>query len=102
MSRSPLIAAVIEAATSGIEVPAATIVRPITMSLTPSDLAIAIDAVTSHCEPNTSAARPAAISATCAGQVASQAPACAGRTSAAYSSFAAWVSRRDWTTRNTV
>jgi hypothetical protein len=47
MSRSPLTAAITEVATSGIEVPAATMVRPITTSLTPSALA------------NTTAAAPA-------------------------------------------
>ena len=102
MSRSPFSAAARLVATSGMLVPAATMVRPMTRSLTPSALAKFTEACTRKSEPNTSAARPAPISASCTTSRSSQAPASAGLTSAAYSSCAACVSRRDWTTRNTV
>ena len=68
MSRSPRTAAVTEVATSGIDVPAAMIVRPMTRSLTPSARANATAASTSQFEPSTSSASPATISSTCTAQ----------------------------------
>ena len=57
-----LMAAVMLVATSGMLVPAATMVKPMIRSLTPMALAKFTDACTRYSEPNTSAARPAAIS----------------------------------------
>ena len=74
MSRSPRIAAMIEVATSGIDVPAAMMVRPITRSLTPRARAKATAESTSQSEPSTSSPRPATISSTCTAQWLSQAP----------------------------
>jgi hypothetical protein len=61
MSRSPFSAAVTEVATSGIEVPMATMVRPITTSLTPSALAKRHRGSHQPSEPPTSSARPPTI-----------------------------------------
>ena len=74
ISRSPLRAAAIEVATSGMEVPAATMVSAITTSLTPSALAKTTAALTSQSEPSTKNTKPTNISANCAGSLASQAP----------------------------
>ena len=62
-----------EVATSASMMPAATMVRPITRSLTPSDWAKKTTADTSQSEPSTSSASPAAMSASCTGRRASQA-----------------------------
>ncbi len=59
MSRSPRTVAMMDVATSGNDVPPATIVRPITNSLTPSSRAISMDALTSQRAPRTSRPRPA-------------------------------------------
>ena len=100
MSRSPFSAAVTEVATSGIEVPAATMVSAITSSLTPAARAKATAASTSHFAPNTSSARPARTSSTWTDQCRSQAR--PGGNACAYSSRVAAVSRRDCTMRNAV
>ena len=67
ISRSPRRAAITDVATSGSEVPAATMVRPITSGLTPSIVAKVVAASTSQREPSTSIARPTTISASCTG-----------------------------------
>ena len=102
MSRSPLMAAAIEVATSGSEVPAATMVSPITRSLTPSALANVTAASTSHCDPSTRAARPASTSPSCTSGERSQVAVAAGPNASVYSSCAARVWRRDCTTRKMV
>jgi len=58
MSLSPRIAATIEVATSGSDVPTETIVRPMISSLNPAALAIVAEADTSQRAPNISNARP--------------------------------------------
>jgi hypothetical protein len=93
-----------EAATSGIEVPAATMVRPITRSLTPMALAKATAAVTSHSEPSTRASRPAGDQAqlhrpSLLSQSPGRRPGLGGRI---HPGAAAAVSRRDCTIRKTV
>jgi hypothetical protein len=73
MSRSPLMAAMMEVATSGMEVPAATMVRPITRSLTPSDLGEgAPPPPPASLSPAPAGARPTAISSSCTGSGLSQ------------------------------
>lgn len=72
MSRSPRSVAITEVATSGIEVPAATMVRPITRSLTPSAFAKLTAAATSQSAPNTSSASPPPTSSSCTAQWLSQ------------------------------
>jgi hypothetical protein len=62
MSRSPRSVAMSEVATSGREVPAATMVRPITISLRPRTLAKAHRGITSQLAPSTSSTSPPAIS----------------------------------------
>jgi len=61
MSRCPFTAAATDAATSGSEVPAATIVRPMTSSDTPSSLAMSVAAPTNQRDPMTRATRPTTI-----------------------------------------
>jgi len=63
MSRSPLRLAMIDAATSGSDVPAATIVRPMTTTLTPIVRANWTAAETIACEPATSSTSPTPINA---------------------------------------
>src|SRR5690606_34926388 len=58
ISRCPLILATTEVTTSGSEVPAATMVNPITASLTPQAVAISTALCTSQRAPHTSNARP--------------------------------------------
>ena len=62
ISRCLRTAAMIEVATSGIEVPADTMVRAITKSLTPIALAKLVAASTSQLEPSTKKTRPTPIS----------------------------------------
>ena len=100
MSRSPRSAASTEVATSGSDVPAAMIVRPMIRSLTPSARANATELLTSHSEPSTSRPRPAAISSSCTDQWRSQA-ARRGMDSS-YSCCVRRVSARAWRTRNTM
>ncbi len=59
MSRSPRMLATTDVATSGSDVPAATIVRPMMRSLTPSVRASVTAPSTSHCAPHTSNPSPA-------------------------------------------
>ena len=90
----------IDVATSGSDVPAATMVSPTTSSETPSTRANATAASTSRVEPVTSIASPASTISTWIPQCWSQPS--LGANSSAYSSLVALVSRRDWTTRNAV
>ncbi len=99
MSRSPRIAAMTEVATSGIDVPAAMIVRPITGSLTPKARANATAASTSQFEPRMSSPRPAKISTSCTAQWPSHSS--LRGTPSANSSRISLVSARDCRTRKT-
>ncbi len=72
MSRSPRSVATIDVATSGSEVPAATIVRPMTRSETPSARANPVAASTSQSAPRISSASPATTSSTWTDQCRSQ------------------------------
>ena len=58
ISRSPRMVATIDVTTSGNEVPAATIVRPITASLTPQAVASATALSTNNRAPKPNSARP--------------------------------------------
>ncbi len=92
MSRSPRSAAVIDVATSGSDVPAATIVRLTVTSSTPAQRANATAPSTSQFEPITSIASPASTKPTFTSTedfAASAAP-----YSASYSASTAFVSRR--------
>ena len=102
ISRSPLIAAEREAATSGNEVPAATMVSPITNSLIPSSRANPVAASTSHREPKMSNANPPITSAIWTGSFPSHAVCAEGLSSLAYSSWTTEDCWRDWMTRKTV
>ena len=100
MSRSPRTVAMTDVATSGSDVPAATMVSPTTSSETPSARANATAASTSRFDPSTSIARPASTISTWIPQCLSQPS--LGANSSVYSAFVAFVSRRDCTTRNAV
>ncbi len=65
MSRSPLIAAISEVASSGREVPTATMVKPITSSDIPKAFARLTEPLTNKVEPPTSITRPTIIKARC-------------------------------------
>ncbi len=99
MSRWPRMAATIEVAISGIEVPTATTVRPITRSLTPKARANATAESTSQSAPTTSITRPPTIRPTCTAQWRSQVEV---GISVSNSSCTAFEARRDCTTRKTV